>query len=129
MSLNEAVLLFDKHEITEDQIISHVRHYVELAEKGLKLVDSNKQGAMFYFKEIRRTMTEEYKYYSRSKVKSLMEAKHLFNTYHAFITEAHVKQNSPNSYGTLGSNLYDVIDYGRYYFRKYLIVKEGEIQS
>lgn len=126
VGLDETVLLFEKHNITEDQIISHVRHYVELAEKGLELIDSNKQEAMSYLKEIRRTMTEEYKYYSRSKVQSIMWSNPLSNKYHSFITEAFAKQNSPNSYRTLSSNLYDVKYYGRYHFRKYLIETEED---
>jgi hypothetical protein len=123
MSLNETVLFFDKHVITEEQIISHVKHYVELAEKGLQTIEKNKSEAMSCLREIRSTMAEEYNYYSRSRVQETMEDNHLYNTYYAFIQEAFVKQNAPNAYSNLSSNLYDVMDYGRYYFRKYLDVE------
>ena len=120
MSLNEIVLLFDKQEISEEQIVTHVQHYVNLANRGLSLVDKDRKAAMECLKEIRATMSEEYKYYTRSKVQTLMWRDNLYNTYNAFITEAFVKQNSPNAYKTLSSNLYDVAYYGRHYYRKFL---------
>lgn len=125
MSLGENVLLFDKNKISEEQIASHVKHYVELANKGLKIINDNRQEALLILKEIRITMSEEYKYYTKSKVQSIMWDDDLYSQYYHFIQNAFVKQNSPNSYRTLGSNLYDVMDYGRYYFRKYLTEEES----
>lgn len=121
MSLNETILYFDKMEVTEEQIKSHVRHYVGLAEKGLELVGNENQEAMKCLKEIRENMSKEYKYYSKSRVQSIMWDDDLYSTYYHFIQEAFAKQNNPTSYKSLGSNLYDVMDYGRYYFRKYLV--------
>jgi hypothetical protein len=120
MNLNESVLYFDKEKITEDRIVSHVRHYVELAQRGLSIIENDDKEAMNCLKEIRRTMSEEYKYYTKSKVQSIMWDSDLYSTYYHFIQEAFVKQNSPNAYKTLGSNLYDVMDYGRHYYREYL---------
>ncbi|MEK5028729.1 hypothetical protein [Paenibacillus sp. FSL M7-1046] len=123
MALTESVLLFDKNEISVEQVIERVKHYVDLAEKGMKLLESNKSAALACLKEIRSTMAEEYKYYYRSKVEPFIIENHLYNTYRSFIDDAFAKQNSPNSYDTLNSNLYDVMDYGRYYFSRYLSEK------
>lgn len=120
MSIEVSVLLFDKNNVTEEQIKTHVLHYVGLAEKGLKMIQVDKAAAMTCLKEIRSTMKEEYKYYSRSKIQGLISGNHLYNTYYAFIQDAFVKQSNPNSYDKLSSNLYDVMDYGRHYFRNYL---------
>lgn len=118
--VNEPVLMFDKHDITEDQIIFRVRHYVQLAEKGLEFVDSNKKEAMNYLKKIRSSLEKEYNYYSRINVSSPVWDIHLYNTYRFFIDDAFVKQISPNKYDTLRSNLDNVRYQGRQYFRKHL---------
>ncbi|PEF77687.1 hypothetical protein [Bacillus toyonensis] len=124
MSLNESVLYFDRIEVTDEQMRSHVKHYVELAEKGLALIaENNNKEAMACLKEIRKTMSEEYKYYSRSKVQSIMWDNGLYNDYYHFIRDAFVKQHNPNAYKTLRSNLYDVMDYGRYHYREYAVEK------
>jgi hypothetical protein len=121
VSLTESVLYFDKQEISDGQINSHVLHYVKLAEDGLKYLNNkDKQNAMKYLKTIRVTMKEEYKYYTKSKVQSLMWENEKYSKYYHFIQDAFVKQNSPNAYATLSSNLYDVFDYGRWYYRDIL---------
>lgn len=116
MDFGDTVFLFDREKITEEQLVDRVKHYVKLAEKGLELCEKNKSEALEYLKEIRKTMKEEYRYYSRSKIQTLIWDNPIYNKYRAFITDAFVKQNSPNSYRTLASNLYDVMDYGRYYY-------------
>lgn len=54
MNLNESILYFDKEKITEDRIVSHVRHYVELAKRGLSVIENDDKEAMNCLKEIRR---------------------------------------------------------------------------
>ncbi|MGG1339898.1 hypothetical protein ABE244_04755 [Bacillus toyonensis] len=120
MSLNESVLYFDREKVTENQMISHVRRYVELAQKGLDIIEDDNKKAMSCLKEIRKTMSEEYKYYTKSKIQSIMWDNDSSSKYYYFIQDAFVKQNTPNAYNTLGSILYDVMDYGRHYYREYL---------
>ncbi|MCU5408024.1 hypothetical protein OCA16_26135 [Bacillus cereus] len=120
MSLNESVLYFDREKVTEDQMISRVRHYVELAQKGLNIIENDNKEAMRCLKEIRKTMSEEYKYYNKSKVQSIMWNNDSYSKYYHFIQDAFVKQNNPNAYKDLGSNLYDVADYGIHYYEEYI---------
>ncbi|WP_080845623.1 hypothetical protein [Cytobacillus gottheilii] len=111
--LTETVLHFDKGEITDEQIKAHVQHYVNLADEGMKhLNNNNRQEAMRCLKEIRKTMKEEYRYYDKLKVQKVMWKNEKYNMYYSFIRDAFVKQNTPNAYSTLSSNLYDVWDYG-----------------
>lgn len=124
MILNESVLYFDRAEVTDEQIKSHVKHYIELAKKGLGFIaENNNKEAMACLKEIRKTMSEEYNYYSLSKVQSIMRNNDLYHDYYHFIRDAFVKQNNPNAYKSLRSNLYDVMSYGRSHFRKHLVEK------
>ncbi|MGD7047033.1 hypothetical protein FZC83_02165 [Rossellomorea marisflavi] len=121
MSLNEAVLLFDKEKISDTQIKSHVKHYVELANKGMNYFHENKKiEAMECLKEIRVTLKEEYKYYTKSKIESIMWKDNKYNKYLGFIRDALAKQNSPTSYKWLYSNLYDVADYGMIHCSEFL---------
>ncbi|WP_416730290.1 hypothetical protein [Fictibacillus sp. JL2B1089] len=117
MQLEVSILYFDKGFVNEDQIKNHVRHYVKLAEQGLKLVNENKyKEALHCLKEIRKTMKEEYKYYSKSKVQLLMWRTPLYNNYYSFIHEAFVNQEVPNAYRTLVSNLCNIQSYASFYF-------------
>ncbi len=116
MSLRNDVLLFDKEQVTEEQIMEHVQHYYDLANKGMSLLETNRKEAMACLKEIRKTMTLEYRYYDKSKVQAIMWANNLYNTYYHYIRDAFVKQTNPTAYESLGSNLYDVLDYARYYY-------------
>lgn len=67
-------------------------------------------------KEIRKTMTEEYKYYDKTKVQTIMWNNRDYHNYFLFIQDAFVKQTSPTAYKTLSSNLYDVSDYASFHF-------------
>ncbi|PAE84960.1 hypothetical protein CHH77_02255 [Shouchella clausii] len=113
------VFKFDREKVPEHKIIERVVYYYKLAQEGMRLYDEgDKSAAMDILKQIRVTMKEEYKYHSRVKVQSLMWNNKVLNSYYHFIQDAFVKQNSPNAYRTLKSNLYDVWDYAIYYYRE-----------
>lgn len=123
MSLNRDVLPFDKEFISEEEVLEHVQYYYDLAEKGMELLKLNKSEALKCLKEIRKTMSLEYKYYTKRKLQNIMWDNHVYNQYYHYIQDAFVKQNNPNSHEKLSSNLYDVWDYTKYYYCKKLIIK------
>lgn len=116
MILQIEVLLFDKEKITEKQILEHVRYYTYIANKGIKLVEKSPKEAMKCLKEIRKTMSLEYNYYTKVKIQSIMWKNHVYNDYYYYITDAFSKQTRPNGYEMLLNNL-DEVAYaaGHYY--------------
>lgn len=88
----------------------------EIEKKVQKEVEQKQEGISL-FPKVRNT-----RHVSNIKFKQIDKALQYVLDYH-FIREAFVKQHNSNAYKTLRSNLYDVMDYGRYHFRKYLVEK------
>jgi len=132
MSLENEILFFDKRVITEQEIKEHVIHYVNKAMKGMSLLDQdNKREAMECLKEIRITLKDEYQYYEKLKVQKVFSESKTYKNYYKFIRDALVKQNSPNKYDNLRSNLFDVWDYGHAHCGRYLneIKESGDLSA
>jgi oligoribonuclease (3'-5' exoribonuclease) len=120
MSLKRTILCFDKEEISQEEILEHVKHYFNLAQEGLDMVNNDNPAARTYLRKINETLKEEYHYYKRSRVQTFMRKNIISSKYYSFITEAFAKQSSVNSYRMLGSNLGDIRYYARHYFHSFI---------
>lgn len=110
--MKNIILEFDKRIITKDEIIEHIKYYSENAEEAMELHSAGDiKGAREIFKDLRKKLQAEYKYYSKVSVEKFIRGNALYETYSHGVFQAYVKQMNPNSNDTLHSNLWDINDY------------------
>lgn len=113
--MKNIILEFDKRNVCIEEIQDHVNYYRETAEKGMKLYsEGNKKEAMLILKELRNSLKLEYGYYDKAKIMNVIYKNKYYRKYKEAVDNAYVKQNKPNAYEWLHSNLYDIYDYMGY---------------
>lgn len=116
--------------ITEDELLAHIRYYYTMANIAMKIARNNKKEAMDIFKEIRKNLEKEYKEYYKVKNYQHIRKNKLYIQYVDNVTNAFVKPTSVTSYDRLNSNLYDIQDYIDYGFHNFLdINKKQDIEE
>lgn len=110
--MENLILPFDKRIVTRDEMIEHIKYYSENANKGMELHSAGDiKAAREIFKDLRKKLQDEYKYYSKVSVDKYIQADVYYRTYVNGIFQAYVKQTNPNSNETIYPNLYDIHDY------------------
>ena len=113
--------------ITEDELLEHIRYYYTMSNIAMKIGETNKKDAMDIYKEIRKNLDTEYKEYQKVKSRQYIRKSKLYIQYADNITNACVKPTSVTSYNKLNSNLYDVQDYIDNGFNKFLDMNRKDI--
>lgn len=112
--------------ITEDELLEHIRYYYTMSNIAMKIARTDKKEAMNIFKEIRKNLEKEYKEYHKVKNYQHIRKNKLYIQYVDNITNAFVKPTRVTSYDRLNSNLYDVHDYIDYDFHNFLNINEEQ---
>lgn len=110
--MKNIILEFDKRIVEKSEMIEHINYYSSNAERAMHLHSEGKiKEARGIFKDLRKKLKLENKYYSKASVEKYISKDLLYHTYSEGVYQALAKQIRPNSNETLFSNLYDIRDY------------------
>lgn len=112
--------------ITEKELLEHIRYYYTMSRIATKIAETNKREAMEMYKEIRNNLNIEYKEYHKVRNFDFIHKNGVYSQYVDNITNACVKPTNVNSYERLNSNLYDVQDYIDYGFDDFLDISRED---
>ncbi|WP_342537339.1 hypothetical protein [Sporosarcina sp. FSL K6-3508] len=109
-------ILFDGiHKVANEEAVVRMRYYIEEAQKGMRLFETDKKGAMSVAKEIRQQLQREYKNNDLLRIRKAYADHDLFQSnYSPAVHESIASITGPLSYKNLYSFLYDVKDYMSY---------------
>lgn len=114
LELRNEILKFDKIGVSGKEINEHISFYYDNANECMKLYQENKSEALKIFKIINKNLKKEYDYYSKSSFDVFLYCPDKAKQYVYYIQEIRAKCIRTNSYETLFSNLYDIVDYKKY---------------
>lgn len=117
LELKNEILKFDKIGVSGKEINEHISFYYDNATECMKLYQKNKSEALKIFKIINKNLKKEYDYYSKSSFDIFLYCPDEAKQYVYYIQEIRAKCIRTNSYETLFSNLYDIVDYKKYYIK------------
>lgn len=117
LELKNEILKFDKIGVSGKEINEHISFYYDNATECMKLYQKNKSEALKIFKIINKNLKKEYDYYSKSSFGIFLYCPDEAKQYVYYIQEIKAKCIRTNSYETLFSNLYDIVDYKKYYIK------------
>lgn len=110
--MKNIILEFDKRIVEKSEMIEHINYYSSNAERAMRLHSEGKiKEAREIFKDLRKKLKLENKYYSKAFVEKYISKDILYHTYSEGVYQALAKQIRPKSNETLFSNLYDIRDY------------------
>lgn len=105
-------ILYDgKHEVSIDEVIEKINHFLCLGEEGQSIYESDKNKAMEIAKDIRKSMEKEYKSHNLKKVEDIYEDSGYFYDYSGAVHDVVASITGRLTYDNLYSFLYDVSDY------------------
>lgn len=109
-------VLFDgKNNVTKQDVIEKMNHYIDKAEKGMKVFKSDKVRSLNIAKELRIELEKENKNNRLKRIEDFYKDNKLFYHYASAIHESVAATVGRLTYNNLYSFLYDVADYMRYY--------------
>lgn len=117
LELKNEILKFDKIGISGKEINEHIAFYYDNANECMEIYHNNKAEALKIFKIINKNLKKEYDYYSKSSFDIFLYCPDEVKQYVYYIQEIRAKCIRTNSYETLFSNLYDIVDYKKYYIK------------
>ena len=117
LELKNEILKFDKIGISGKEINEHIAFYYDNANECMEIYHNNKAEALKIFKIINKNLKKEYDYYSKSSLDIFLYCPDEAKQYVYYIQEIRAKCIRTNSYETLFSNLYDIVDYKKYYIK------------
>lgn len=117
LELKNEILKFDKIGISGKEINEHIAFYYDNANECMEIYHNNKAEALKIFKIINKNLKKEYDYYSKSSFDIFLYCPDEAKQYVYYIQEIRAKCIRTNSYETLFSNLYDIVDYKKYYIK------------
>ena len=117
LELKNEILKFDKIGISGKEINEHIAFYYDNANECMEIYHNNKADALKIFKIINKNLKKEYDYYSKSSFDIFLYCPDEAKQYVYYIQEIRAKCIRTNSYETLFSNLYDIVDYKKYYIK------------
>ena len=117
LELRNEILKFDKIGVSGKEINEHIAFYYDNANECMEIYHNNKAEALKIFKIINKNLKKEYDYYSKSSFDIFLYCPDEAKQYVYYIQEIRAKCIRTNSYETLFSNLYDIVDYKKYYIK------------
>lgn len=117
LELKNEILKFDKIGVSGKEINEHIAFYYDNANECMEIYHNNKAEALKIFKIINKNLKKEYDYYSKSSFDIFLYCPDEAKQYVYYIQEIRAKCIRTNSYETLFSNLYDIVDYKKYYIK------------
>lgn len=114
LELRNEILKFDKIGVSGKEINEHIAFYYDNANECMEIYHNNKAEALKIFKIINKNLKKEYDYYSKSSFDIFLYCPDEAKQYVYYIQEIRAKCIRTNSYETLFSNLYDIVDYKKH---------------
>ena len=114
LELKNEILKFDKIGISGKEINEHIAFYYDNANECMEIYHNNKAEALKIFQIIIKNLKKEYDYYSKSSFDVFLYCPDGAKQYVYYIQEIRAKCIRTNSYETLFSNLYDIVDYKKH---------------